>query len=289
MKALLHQIHVWKFIDSSGKEHWFQSVYDKGGRFEVYEYIPDRGLVETGVDVGFAIWNKDYKGLIKKKVVEDPNFGKPPGWTPAKPPRLQPWQGGSASGKKKRKHGAPALAYRPVMPPQMRPDPYGPIQYHAATPGTFDPVGAEYARMHANDAWNAYIDQLAKNAATGGYVGGGYTIAQTDLPPPSQTKPPPSQTKPPPSQTKPPPVLNPIQFSGLADLAGPHHGHHHHHGGGGGWGWGGGPWQYGYVSPYLVVDDIDKWVAQPGVIEEERKKCLAEKHTWDAQTARCIG
>jgi hypothetical protein len=37
------------------------------------------------------------------------------------------------------------------------------------------------------------------------------------------------------------------------------------------------------------VDDIDAWVAQPQVIEDERQKCLAEKHTWDAQTRRCIG
>jgi hypothetical protein len=85
-------------------------------------------------------------------------------------------------------------------------------------------------------------------------------------------------------------MLGTCDGAGLAVLAGPgpRHRHRHRHGG---WGWGGPSygWPYAYASPYLLVDDIDRWVAQPAVIEEERRKCLAEKHTWDAAKSRCIG
>lgn len=76
----------------------------------------------------------------------------------------------------------------------------------------------------------------------------------------------------------------------LAGLSGPHgHGHGHgHHGGHGGGGWWGGGYPYAYVSPYLVTDDIDAWMSRPN-LEEERRKCLEEKHTWDARTLRCLG
>lgn len=84
-------------------------------------------------------------------------------------------------------------------------------------------------------------------------------------------------------------MLGTCDGPGLSVLAGPGPHHHHHHGGhggGGGWGWGG-PAYYG--PPYYVqADDIDAWLAQPD-LEAERLKCLAEKHTWDAKKARCIG
>ena len=100
----------------------------------------------------------------------------------------------------------------PVTPPQMRPDLYPPA-YSPATQGSLDPVGDESKRIHANDAWNAYIDQLSHSAATGGYVTGG-VVDQQMPPPPLDSEPPPTQTQPPQPQIP----FNLVGLDGLGDV-----------------------------------------------------------------------